>query len=50
MDPVSIVEDTEQTRLSPQTDGRIDGQCGSSLPRFNFVERGIKRGRYTENS
>ena len=37
MDPVSIVEDTERTRFCPQTDRR--GK--TSIPPFNFVERGI---------
>ena len=45
MDPTSIVEDTEQTRFCPLTDGWTDGQTDkvkSVYPPFNFVEaRGI---------
>ena len=26
MDPTSIIEDTEQTRFCPQTDGQMDGR------------------------
>ena len=41
MDPTSIVEDTERTRLCPQTDGKTGGQRETSIPPFNFVEAGI---------
>ena len=38
MDPMSIVEDTEQTRFCPQTDRRMDGQLDvqgdTSIPPF----------------
>ena len=47
MDPMSIVEDTEQTPFCPQTDrrtdGRTDGQMDKMIPvypPFNFVEAG----------
>ena len=36
MDPTSIVEDTEQTRFSPQTDGQMDGRCETSIPPFQL--------------
>ena len=50
MDLASIVEDTKQTRFCPKTDkltyGRMDrwtdGQGETSIPPFNFVERGYK--------
>ena len=38
MDQMSIVEDTERTRLCPQMDRRTDGQGETSIPPFNFVE------------
>ena len=42
MDPMRIVEDTEQTRFCPQMDrrmdGRTDGQGETSIPPFNFIE------------
>ena len=45
MDPASIMEDTERTRFSPQTDGhmdrRTDGRTDDEkpvYPPFNFVE------------
>ena len=45
MDPMSIAEDTEQTRFCPQTDGRTDGRTDGQTdkvkpvyPPFNFVE------------
>ena len=45
MDPDGIVEDTERTTFCPQTDeqtdGRKDGQGETSIPAFNFVERGM---------
>ena len=48
MDPMSIVEDTEQTQFCPQTDRRTDGQTDrrtdgqgeTSIPPLNFVEEG----------
>ena len=43
MDPTSIVEDTEQTRLCPQTDRQADRQTDMVkpvYPPFNFVEAG----------
>ena len=43
MDPMSIVEDTEQTRFCPQTDKRTDGRTENVepvYPSFNFVEAG----------
>ena len=51
MDLVSIVEDTEQTRFSPQTDRRTDGrtdrrrdrQDETSISSFNFIERRVKK-------
>ena len=36
MDPMSIVEDTERTRLCPQTDRRTDGQGDTSIPPFQL--------------
>ena len=36
MDPMSIVEDTEQTRFCPQTDRRTDGQGETSIPSFQL--------------
>ena len=52
MDPVSIVEDTERTWFCPQTNGRTDrqtnGQGETSIPPFNFVERGIWECRHFE--
>ena len=39
MDPASIVEDIEQTRFCPQTDGH--GETSIPTPPFNFIERGI---------
>ena len=41
MDPASIIEDTERTRFCPQTDRRTGGQGETSIPPFNFVERGL---------
>ena len=45
MDPMRIVEDTEQTRFCPQMDrrmdGRTDGQGETSIPPFNFIEAGV---------
>ena len=45
LDPASILEDTERTRFCPQMDrrreGRTDGQGETSIPPFNFVERGV---------
>ena len=47
MDPDGIVEDTERTTFCPQTDeqtdGRKDGQGETSIPVFNFVERGYNK-------
>ena len=46
MDPVSFVQDTEQTRFHPQMYRRTDGQTDVKpvYPPFNFVEsRGIIR-------
>ena len=43
MDPMSIVEDTEQTRFCPQTDGQTDRRTDKVkpvYPPFNFVEAG----------
>ena len=43
MDPMSILEDTEQTRFCPQTDRLIYGQTDKVIPvypPFNFVEAG----------
>ena len=37
MDPVNIVEDTEQTRSCPQMDRRTGGQRETSIPLFQFV-------------
>ena len=50
MDPVSMVEDTEQTPLCSEMDrwtdaqtDKMDGQGETSLPSFNFIEvEGIK--------
>ena len=46
IDPTSIVEDTEQTRFYPQTDGwtdgRTDGQGETSMPPILTSLRGIK--------
>ena len=39
MDPASIVEVTERTRLCPQTDGQTD-YVKPVYPPFNFVEAG----------
>ena len=39
MNPASIMEDTEQARFRPQTDGRTGGQTdGQGEAAFNFVE------------
>ena len=35
MDPVRIVEDTEQTRFCPQMDKRTDEDGETSIPHFN---------------
>ena len=43
MDPTSIIEDTEQTWLCPQTDRQTDGQMDKVkpvYPAFNFLEVG----------
>ena len=40
MDPMSIVEDTEQTRFCPQTDRRTDGQGDTSIPLSTSLKRG----------
>ena len=43
MDPTSIVEDAERTRLCPQTDRRTDRRTDKVkpvYPPFNFVEAG----------
>ena len=36
MDPLSIVEDTEQTRFCAQTDRWTDGQGETSIPPFQL--------------
>ena len=45
MDLASIVEDTEWTRLCPQTDGQterqMDGQGETSIPPFNLIKWGV---------
>ena len=43
MDSVSIVEVTERTRFCQQTDGWTDGRRETSIPSFNFVERGYNK-------
>ena len=49
MDLTSIVENTEQTRFCPQTDGRKDGQGETSIPPFNFVEaRGYNKKPFSQ--
>ena len=40
MDPASIVEDTEQTRFCPHTDGRTDGQTVKVKPVYPLQVRG----------
>ena len=49
MDLASIVEETERTQFCPQTDGRTEGRCETSIPPSNFVEAGILKGWRQKN-
>ena len=42
MDPMSIVENTEQTRFCPQTERRTDGQTDKVKP--VYLPTSLKRG------